>query len=359
MSVHERFLMLVLNVGSTSTKAAIFENDGITAHETITYHAADLSRFKTLADQLPLREKDLLAFMEAHGITPERLDLIVSRGGLMKPAPAGIYEVTPAMCDDLMEGKYGIHPSALGPAIALSMARASGKQAIVADAPSTDEFHDLARLSGLPGIARTSAFHALNQKAVARRAARAMGSDYSALNLIVAHMGGGTTIGAHRKGRVIDCTHGLAEGPFTAERAGGLPSHGLIEYMHQSGHTVEDMKKELVGKGGLVGYLGTDDAREVEAMIEGGDEKARLVFEAMAYQVAKDIGAMATVLEGKVDAVVFTGGLAHSAMLVRLITDRVGFIAPVLTYPGENELVALAEAGLRVLRGEDKMLPYD
>jgi butyrate kinase len=351
--------ILAINVGSTSTKVAFFEDAKAVAQETIAYSSQELAGYAELRDQLPRRRQDVAAFMEKNGIAPDRLDIIISRGGLGKPGPAGVYIIDETMCDDLLAGRYGKHPSALGPAIALDMSHSSGIRAIIIDPPSTDEFEPLARISGIPDIERKSAFHALNQKAAARNAAEAMGKSYESVNFIVAHLGGGITIGAHRRGRVIDCTHGLSEGPFSPERAGGLPTLELVELAQSAKYTPKDLQRKLVGQGGLAAYLGTTDAIAVESAIDQGDGKASFIYRAMAYQIAKDIGAMAAVLNGEVDGIVLTGGLAHSKRLVDWIRSRVLFIAPVFLHPGEDEMEALAQGALRVLLGQEKELrPY-
>jgi butyrate kinase len=262
------------------------------------------------------------------------------------------------MCDDLMQGRYGKHPSALGPSMALGLARQYRMPAVVIDPPSTDEFQPLARVSGLPEIERKSAFHALNQKAAARKAAGQMNKRYEDVNLVVAHLGGGITIGAHEKGRVIDCTHGLSEGPFTPERAGALPTQDLLDLALSGRVSPKDLSKKLVGQGGLAAYLGTTNAVEVEKAVGKGDAKSELIYRAMAYQVAKDIGAMATVLGGKIDGIVLTGGIAHSDMLTGWVKQRTEFIAPVFIFPGEDEMEAMAEGSLRILRGEETPRAY-
>ncbi len=350
--------LLVINVGSTSTKVACFKGGEPVALETIRYSSEALASFSSLGDQLPLREEDVLNFLDKNGIRLEEMDMVVSRGGLGNPAPAGAYRIDETMCRDLLEGKYGKHPSALGPAMALDFSKQYGMPAIVIDPPSTDEFEPPARISGIPEIERMSAFHALNQKIAARRFAREAGKTYEELNLIVAHLGGGITIGAHRKGRVIDCTHGLGEGPFTPERAGSLPTTDLLDMAFSGTRDKKQIMSRLVGQGGLFAYLGTTDAQKVEGLVKAGDEKAARVYEAMAYQVAKDIGAMGTVLKGEIDGIVLTGGLAHSEMLTGWIMKRVRFIAPVFVFPGEDEMSALAEGGLRVLRGEEDVKSY-
>ena len=349
--------ILAVNVGSTSTKVAFYRGAERIVQETLTYSAADLAACKDLRDQLPLREAGLRSFIEKNGIDMSRVDLVISRGGLGRPAPAGAYAIDEAMCEDLMEGRYGRHPSALGPSMAMGLARQYGMAAVVIDPPSTDEFAPLARVSGLPEIERKSAFHALNQKAAARRAAAKLGKRYEEVNLVVAHLGGGITIGAHSRSQVIDCTHGLTEGPFSPERAGALPTQDLLDLAGQV--NPKDLSKRLVGQGGLAAYLGTNDAVKVEAAVREGDARAGMIYRAMAYQVAKDIGAMAAVLSGDVDGVVLTGGLAHSGMLTGWVERQVTFIAPVMVFPGEDEMEAMAEGALRILRGEETPGKYE
>ena len=343
--------ILAVNVGSTSTKAAFYRDTERLVQESISYSAADLAGFKDLREQLPMREAGLRAFIEKNRIDMGKVDLVISRGGLGRPGPAGAYAIDEAMCEDLMEGRYGKHPSALGPSMAMGLARQYGMPAVVIDPPSTDEFAPLARVSGLPEIERMSAFHALNQKAAARRAAAALERRYEEINLVVAHLGGGITIGAHCRGRVIDCTHGLTEGPFSPERAGALPTQDLLDLAGRM--SPKDLSKKLVGQGGLAAYLGTNDAVKVEEAVKKGDARAELIYRAMAYQVAKDIGAMAAVLAGEVDGIVLTGGIAHSEMLTGWVRQQVQFIAPVCVFPGEDEMEAMAEGALRILRGEE------
>lgn len=350
--------ILAINVGSTSTKVAFYRDSERLVQESISYSAAELSRCEGLGEQLPLREEGLRKFIEKNAIDMSKVDLVISRGGLGRPGPAGAYSIVQAMCDDLLQGRYGKHPSALGPAMALGLARQYRMPAVVIDPPSTDEFQPLARVSGLPEIERKSAFHALNQKAAARKAAGQLSRRYEEINLVVAHLGGGITIGAHCKGLVIDCTHGLSEGPFTPERAGALPTQDLLELAQSGRVSPKDLSKRLVGQGGLAAYLGTTNAVEVEAAVKKGDAKAELIYRAMAYQIAKDIGAMAAVLAGDVDGVVLTGGLAHSEMLTGWVRQRVKFIAPVFVFPGEDEMEAMASGALRILRGEETPREY-
>jgi butyrate kinase len=355
----KEFHILVLNVGSTSTKVALYSNTEPVIRETFVYRQEDTApSIPDLKTQLPQREKDLHSFIEDHTIDMGDLDIIVSRGGLCRPGPSGVYDISPAMCDDMLAGRYGTHVSALGPAMALSMARKHNLRAIIIDPPSTDEFDAVARFSGIPHIERKSAFHALNQKAAARNTAGKLGRNYEDINLIVAHLGGGITIGAHKKGRVVDSTHGLSEGPFTPGRAGSLPTSEMIGLISSGEFDSKSLRTLLVGRGGLVGYLGTNRAEDVEARIERGDEEARLVYQAMAYQIAKDIGAMGTVLQGVVDGIVLTGGLAHSDLLTEWIADRVEFLAPLFLFAGEDEMGAMANGALRVLQGKEDSITY-
>jgi butyrate kinase len=355
--MREEHRLLVINVGSTSTKVAFFKGKKPVVLDTIKYSSEELASY-SLIEQLPIREEGLLKFLKKNGIGLEEVDMIISRGGLGRPVPAGAYEIDEAMCRDLLEGKFGKHPSALGPAIALDFSMRYGIRAIVIDPPSTDEFHRLARFSGLHEIERKSAFHALNQKAAARRLAGEMQRKYEDMNLIVAHLGGGITVGAHQKGRVIDCNHGLSEGPFTPERAGSLPTADLLDLALSGELNAKQIHNTLVGRGGLFAYLGTNDDIKVQEMIKAGDEKASIVYEAMAYQVAKEIGAMSVVLKGEIDGIILTGGLANSAMLTGLIREWIKFIAPVYIYPGEDEISALAEGGVRVLENEEELKQY-
>ncbi|MFB3926417.1 MAG: butyrate kinase [Syntrophales bacterium] len=350
--------ILAINVGSTSTKVAFFRNAEPVVQETIKYSAEELASYPDLRDQLPKREEDLRQFLQRHRISLNDIDMVISRGGVGKPAPAGAYKINEAMREDLLEGRYGKHPSALGPAMALEMSEKYGKPAIVIDPPSTDEFHPIARFSGIPEIERKSAFHALNQKMAARRAARDLGKEYKEIDLVVAHLGGGITIGAHRKGRVVDCTHGLSEGPFTPERAGSLPTQDLVDLAFSGKMDKKQLLGRLIGRGGLAAYIGTNDAQKVESMIRQGDKNAENVYRAMAYQIAKDIGAMSVVLQRKPDAVVLTGGLAFSKILTDWIREMISFLAPVLVYPGEDEMIALAEGALRVMQGTEEVKEY-
>ncbi len=348
--------MLIINPGSTSTKMALFKGDSLLASHVNRYEK-DVLKLK-IAEQLPARRSDIDEFIKASRIKPPEIDIIISRGGLGKPGGSGVYEINEEMCSDLMLGRYGLHASALGPRIALDIAEAIGTKALVVDPPSTDEYDEVSRISGFPSIERKSAFHALSHKAAAKRYARMLNRKYEELNLIIAHMGGGITIGAHKNGRVIDSTHGLSEGPFTPERAGSLPTLELIYTMEHTGSNIEALKENLTVRGGLTAYLGTNNAEEVERRINQCDKKAELIFRAMAYQISKYICAMAASLSGRIDGIILTGGLAYSEMLTGWIIERVRFLGKVCIYPGENEMLALAEGGLRALNGDEPVRKY-
>ena len=350
--------ILVLNIGSTTTRIAVFDNDQPKFQETIA-HGPELSgSLSEYMAQFPLYLEHVKQILADHHTDVGQLDIVVSQGGLTAPLSSGVYLVDKEMCDDLRSGKYGQHPTNLGPLIAHDLAGPAGIRAVIVDSPSTDEFHDLARISGIPEIERKSAFHALNQKAAARKAAKDMGISYEESNMVVAHLGGGITVGAHCRGKVIDSTIGVGEGALTPERTGTLPLMAVVRLLASGQLSLADLQQKLTSKGGLLAYLGTGDMRRVETKIQQGHENARLVLEAMAYQIAKDIGAMSTVLHGSVDAIVLTGGLANSAMLADAIVDRIKFIAPVKVLPGEQEMRALAAGALRVLSGTEEIRHY-
>jgi len=349
------YSVFAIDIGSTTTRIGYYHKQPPILRETI-YHPGQGSL--SIHEQLHLRKDSIWEFLSTKGIDPAGIDIFVSRGGLGKPGPSGIYRINEAMKEDLLSGVYGLHVSAIGPLIAHLIAQSYDKDAIVVDPPSSDEFCEEARISGHPLITRRSAFHALNHKAAARKACEEMGRSYSDVNMVVAHMGGGITIGAHRKGQVIDATHGLFEGPFTPERAGSLPTMALLDLMQQQGYSRDEMHRHLIGEGGLVAYLKTGDVPAIEEKISNGDVYAQQIYQAMAYQIAKDIGAMAVVLMGSIDAIVLTGGLANSKMLVGWIRKRVGFLADIFVYPGEDEISALIEGGLRALDSSEAVLSY-
>lgn len=353
------YKILVINPGSTSTKIAVFDDDKEIFKKNLSHSKEELSKFEKIVEQYEFRKDVILSTLKEEGVKLEGLSAVVGRGGLLRPIPGGTYRVNEAMIHDLKIGLQGEHASNLGGILAHEIARPYGIPAFIVDPVVVDEMEPIAKISGLPEIERRSIFHALNQKAVARLAAKDMGKKYEDVNLIVVHLGGGISVGVHRKGRVIDVNNALnGDGPFAPERAGGLPVWDAMKLALSGKFTEHELKKKLAGQGGIVAYLGTNNMREVEKMVKAGDEKATLIFQAMAYQVAKEIGADATVLKGEVDAIVITGGLAHSELFVGWIKERVSFIAQVLVYPGEDEMRALACGALRVLRGEEQAREY-
>ena len=354
------FRILVINPGSTSTKIAIFEDEKMISSETIRHSSEELSKFEKLIDQYEFRLNAIEKFLNKLGFHYSDFDAIVGRGGLVRPIPSGTYEVDELMIEELKMAKYGEHASNLGAVIAYEIAKKYNIPAYIVDPVVVDEMEKIAKISGHPLIERKSIFHALNQKAVARNAARKLGKNYEDVNLIVVHMGGGISIGAHKNGKVIDVNNALdGDGPFTPERSGTLPLTQLVDMCYLENYDYKFIRKRIKGKGGLVAYLGTNSAVEVQKMIEQGDKKAELIYKAMAYQIAKWIGKMAAVLKGEVNAIVLTGGLAYDEKyMVKWLKEYVSFIAPVLVFPGGDEEKALALGALRVLRGIEKPRKY-
>ena len=354
-------VVLAINPGSTSTKVALFRGPEEAWSDTQRYDADRIREFPSIPAQEKFRLAEIRKALRKRDTEATDFDAVVGRGGLLRPIPGGTYKVSTEMLEDLRSCRFGSHASNLGGPLAKRIAdEAGGVPAFIVDPVVVDELIDEVRLSGIPEIERRSVFHALNQKAVARRASSELGKDFDKANLIVAHMGGGISVGAHRGGRVIDVNNALdGEGPFPPERAGSLPAGEMVKFVFSTGIKLEELMKKMVGGGGLVAHLGTNDLREVEEMIAGGDEKARLVFEAMAYQVAREICCRAAVLSGEVDAVVLTGGLAFSEAFVGAVSRRVAFIAPILVFPGEDEMRALAEGALRVMSGQETAREYE
>ncbi len=351
--------ILVINPGSTSTKIAVYADEDPLFTETIRHEAADLARFGRVMDQEAYRREMILGILERQGILLTDLDAVIGRGGLLRPMPGGTYAVGPEMLDDLRSCSFGAHASNLGAILAHDLAANSGIPALIADPVVVDELGPLARYSGHPDIKRRSIFHALNHKAVARRVARELGRPYDELRLIVAHLGGGVSVGAHELGRVVDVNNALdGDGPFSPERSGGLPTGDVVSWCFAPGAHEPDVRRKITGAGGLLAYLGTASGLEIEKRILAGDETAREVREAMAYQVAKEIGAMGAVLGGRVDAVVLTGGLMHDRELARLVSSRVTFLGPVVIHAGEDEMSALAQAAKRALADPGSILAY-
>lgn len=352
--------ILAINPGSTSTKIGVFVNLNPIFLKNIQHDPEELARFEKITDQFQYR-KDIIAGQLNNANVPEDVvKAIVGRGGLLKPIESGVYIVNERMKEDLRNSPMGEHASNLGGLIADAFARQlSGVNAYIANPVVVDELDEIARISGNPNFVRKSIFHALNQKAVARSHAKAVMRKYEDMNLIVAHLGGGITVGAHKMGRVIDVNNGLdGEGPFSPERSGTLPMGDLVRLCFSGNYSQKEIMKMIKGEGGLVGYLGTNSAYEVEQQMAQGDTRAALIYEAMAYQVAKEIGAMSAVLKGQVDGILITGGVAHSKWFVNQIIERVHRIAPVHVYPGEDEMKALAFNGMRVLSGETEAKIY-
>lgn len=353
------YRILAINPGSTSTKLGLFDNEDLIFEKSISHSVDDLKTFDKIYDQLDFRKEIIFKELKDEGYDINDLDCVVGRGGLLKPIEGGTYEVNDLMLDHLKIGYQGQHASNLGGLLANEIVAHLSCKSYIVDPVVVDELEDVARISGLKEIERISIFHALNQTAIARRHASSIDKSYEDLNLIVVHLGGGISVGAHRKGRVIECANALdGEGPFSPERSGGLPVGSLIKLCYSGKYTYEQVKKMITGNGGMVSYLGTNDGRQVSEMIAHDNERARLIYEAMAYQVSKEIASVSAVLHGDVDAILLTGGLAFDTMFTDWIVDRVKFISDVHIYPGEDELEALAEGGLRVLRGQEEAKVY-
>lgn len=354
------YLQLVINPGSTSTKVAIFLNDKLIQESTLRHNVQELHRFKSILDQLDFRRQVIMDFLMEHKYRLNQIDVFVGRGGMLKPLKhGGAYLVTEEMLDDLRHCRYGSHASNLGALLASSLAKPMNRPAYIVDPVVIDEFEDIARVSGQKLIERRSIFHALNQKATAKKHARAMNKEYEDMNLVVCHLGGGISVGLHKKGRVIDVNNALGgDGPFSPERTGTIPTYPLVDLCFSGNYSKKDIQHLLVGGGGLVSYLGTNDGREVERRINEGDKEAQFYYEAMGYTIIKEIGAMYFACKGQVDAVLLTGGMAYSKYLIDYLRSYLDKICPVYVYPGEDEMRALAEGTLRVLRKEEKSQAY-
>ncbi len=353
--------ILAINPGSTSTKIAVYEDLNLKFDKTLRHNVEELAGFDSIIEQYEFRRNCILEFIKEQNDSPDTIDFFVGRGGLVKPIPGGVYKVNESLLRDLRHGVMGEHASNLGGILAYEIAKSVGKQdkSYIVDPVVVDELDEIARFSGRPEMPRVSIFHALNQKAVARRFAREQNKKYEDLSLIVVHLGGGITVGAHKNGRVVDVNNGLdGDGPFSPERAGGLPVGSLVKLCFSGKHQLHEVRKMITGAGGMVSYLGTNNGTEVEKRIEHDDQQAKMVYLAMAYQVAKEIGACATVLSGRIDAILITGGLAYSSMLTKWITKRVAFLAPVHVYPGEDEMKALVEGVYYSTLGEIAVKEY-
>ena len=359
MNDTNEYLILVINPGSTSTKIGIYRNEECILSEEISHSSRELEAYPDIMSQQEFREELILKALERAGFKITDINCIIARGGALRPLPSGTYVVNDRMLKDLQEGTYGLHASNLGAVLARRLADKINVRAFIVDPITVTELSDIAKVSGLPDIQRVSIFHALNQKAVARLAAHDLGGRYADYSFIVAHLGGGISVGAHKGGRVIDVNNALnGDGPFAPTRSGHLPVWSLVELAFSGKYTEEQLKQKIWSNGGVSAYLGTSDMREVKKRMTEGDAKARLIYDAMAYQVAKEIGAFAAVLEGKVDAIVLSGGLARDDEFVKLIKDRVGFVAKFMIYPGRDEMRALDMGAVRVLMGEEEAREY-
>lgn len=354
------YKLLIINPGSTSTKISVYDDEQEIFKETLRHSSEEIGNFKRIHDQQDFRRQIILNILKNNKIDINELDAIVGRGGLLKPLSSGTYKVNRKMITDLKENAQGEHASNLGAIIAKEIADLINKPAFIVDPVGVDELEDIARLSGIPEIPRKSIFHALNQKAVAKRYAQESCENYEDINVIVAHMGGGVSVGAHKKGKIIDVNNTLdGDGAFSPERSGGVPVGDLVRMCFSGKYTLSEVLKKIAGQGGFVAYLDTNDARVVEEAMLEGDLKAKLVHDAMGYQVAKEIGASAAVLNGQVNAIILTGGMAYGKPMVNLIKEKVKFIAPVIVYPGEDEMFALAQGAIRVLSGDEKSQVYE
>lgn len=354
-------LILVINPGSTSTKISVYEENKEVFTKTLRHTNEELAPFPDVISQKDFRRDIIKRVLADNNINFRKFAIIVGRGGVIKPIKSGVYEVNDAMIEDIKEHKNGEHASNLGGVIAREIAReiGNGVKAIIADPVVVDELEPVARITGQKEISKMSIFHALNQKAIAKLYSKEHGLKYNELNLIVAHLGGGVSVGMHSKGRVIDVNDALrGEGPFSPERSGGLPANALVDLCFSGKYTHQQVRKLVCGAGGVVSYLGTNSFLDVENRVAAGDKEAILIADAFIYQLAKEIGSMATVVNGKVDAILVTGGIAYGKKMMEQLKERVKFIAPVFIYPGEDEMGALASNGLAVLDGTEEVQVY-
>lgn len=346
------YTILAINPGSTSTKVAIYQDTKAVLELTLRHSSEELAGFPTILDQFDFRKEIILDAIKKAGVQLTDIDAVIGRGGLTKPVKSGVFEVNEKMMDDIRNRPAGQHASNLGSLLAFDIAKEAGTKAYIADPVVVDEMQDVARITGHPEIERASIFHALNQKAMARAYAEKRGMKYEDLNLVVVHLGGGISVGAHCKGAVIDVNNALdGEGPFSPERTGGLPALAVAKWAASGKYNLQQIAKFINSRGGFVAHFGTNSAMEISKRAEEGDKQAILVQDAMCYNIGKAVGGMAAVLKGKVDAIILTGGIAHDKYVCQYISDMVSFIAEVAVMPGENELEALSGNALRVLQG--------
>lgn len=349
--------ILVLNPGSTSTKVGIFFDEKKVEEISLSHSKEELSKYSSLSEQYDFRKDIIVDYLEENDYDLSEFSAIACRGGLIKPIPSGTYRIDENVINDSKNSETD-HPSNLAALIGNELAKKYNLEAFITDPPVTFEGEDIATITGQPLTTRRLRFHALNQKAIARKYAEDNGKKYEDINVIVAHLGGGVSVGIHKKGVVVDVNDAMDEGPFSPERAGSLPVFQLVDLCYSGKYSHAEMKKFLRGNAGFNAYLGTNDAREVAKMVADGNEKAVLVYEAFIYQVAKEIAAMSVNVNGKVDAIILTGGIAYHDAVQKKITERTGFIAPVVAYPGEMELEALALGALRVITGKTEAKKY-
>lgn len=350
---------LIINPGSTSTKIGVFEDETLLFEETLRHSTEEIASYASIVDQKDFRKDIILNLLNSKDFDIKSLDVVVGRGGMLKPIPGGTYPVSDSLLEDLKIGVQGQHASNLGGILAKEIGDSIGVPSYIVDPTVVDELEDVARYSGVPELPRISVFHALNQKAVAKRYAKEIGKDYNSLNLVVVHMGGGVSVGAHRQGKVIDVFNALdGDGAFSPERAGAVPSGALIKMCYSGKYSEAEAYKKICGNGGFNAYLGTNDMRDVEKMASEGNKKAADVRNAFIHQVAKDIGSMACVLNGRVDQIIATGGIAYDKGVIAGLKEKCEWIAPFTVYPGEDELLALAQGAIRVLNGEEAAKEY-
>ncbi len=354
----KKYHILTINPGSTSTKIGVFENEKCLFEINVSHSPKQLEQYDSIWNQYSFRKDEIISALNKKGFSADKLDAVVGRGGLIKPIPSGTYYIDQEMINDARDGYQGQHASNLGCVIAYSIGWEHSVPSFIVDPPAVDDLEPVARISGHKDFERSSLLHALNIFATAREHAKSVNKKITDLNLIIAHLGGGITVAALKKGKAVNVNHGLYEGPFSPERSGSLPLFKYLEKCISGKYSEQELKKMVVGKGGLVSYFNTNDARDVEKIVAAGSEKYESVYKAMAYQIAEEIGKRATNLKGEIDGIILTGGLAYSEMLTGWIKERVSFINKVFVYPGESELKALAQGALRVLRGEERAKHY-
>lgn len=357
--MEEHKLILVINPGSTSTKIALFKEKEVINSDNLSHNLEEIKKYKKIYDQKEMRTRVILNWLHKQQLNVEDLAAVVGRGGLLRPMPGGTYRVTEKMLQDLKIGYQDQHASNLGGIIAYDIAKMNNLPAFIVDPVAVDEIVDSARITGLPEVSRRSLVHALNIKAVTRRICNEMKKDFRNSSFVVAHLGGGISISPVKNGKILDANNANQDGPLSPERTGGLPAADLVELCYSGKYTYDELKKKMVRTGGFTAYLGTNDGREVNRRIDEGDKKAEIILKAMAYQIGKEIGAMSTVLKGKVDAVILTGGMSYNKKLTDNVEKMISFIAPVKIVPGEDEMTALMEGALRVLRGEELPKIYE